>query len=270
MIGKEIRLDRIRNKETGKTVIVPMDHGTTVGPIPGIINMSEAVDQVARGGANAVVMHQGVVSSGYRGEGPDIGLIVHLSASTSLASDSNRKSLVCSVERAIQLGADAVSIHVNIGNGYESEMLKDFGKVSEQCHHWGLPLLSMIYPRGEKIKDEYDVSVVKHAARLGSEMGADIVKVSYTGSPETFKEVVDGVSIPVVIAGGEKMDTDKDVLKMVKGAMKAGGSGLSMGRNVFQHRSPTQLIRALTAIVQKNVSLEEAEKILEVKDGMAA
>jgi class I fructose-bisphosphate aldolase len=125
-----------------------------------------------------------------------------------------------------------------------------------------MPLLAMIYPRGEKIKDEYDVNAVKHAARVGNEMGADIVKVSYTGSVETFKEVVSGCSIPVVIAGGPKMDSDRDILEMVKGSIDAGGAGVSIGRNVFQHENPTRMVRAISAIVHDNSSVEDALKIL--------
>ena len=262
MIGKQIRMDRIVNRNTGKTVIVPMDHGMTVGPIHGIVNMSNSVGQVACGGANAVVMHQGIVSSGYRGEGPDIGLIIHLSGGTALSSEKNRKTLVCSVERAVQLGADAVSIHVNIGNGHEGAMLRDFGIVSEKCAYWGMPLMAMVYPRGEKIKDERDVEVVKHAARVGCEMGADIVKVSYTGSVETFRQVVEAVDVPVVIAGGAKMDTDRDVLVMVREAMEAGAKGLSIGRNVFQHKSSSDLVKAMSAIVHEGYSVDQAIDIL--------
>ncbi len=269
MIGKKIRMDRIINRKTGKTVIVPMDHGMTVGPISGIINMSDAVGQVAEGGANAVVMHQGIVTSGYRGKGTDVGLIVHLSGGTSLSSEKNRKTLVCSVERAIQLGADAVSIHVNIGNGDEGRMLKDFGIVSEKCAYWGMPLMAMVYPRGDKIKDERDVKVVKHSARVGCEMGADIVKVSYTGSIETFRQVVEAVDIPVVIAGGAKMDTDRDVLVMVKEAMEAGAKGLSIGRNVFQHESSSGLVKALSSIVHEGYSVDQAIDILGLEVGNA-
>jgi class I fructose-bisphosphate aldolase len=125
-----------------------------------------------------------------------------------------------------------------------------------------MPLLAMIYPRGEKIKDEYDVNVIKHAARVGKEMGADIVKVSYTGSVETFKEVVAGCSIPVVIAGGPKMDSDRDILEMVRGSIDAGGAGVSIGRNVFQHENPTRMVRAISAIVHDDSSVEDALKIL--------
>lgn len=263
ILGKQIRMERIINRNTGKTVIVPMDHGISVGPIEGLLDMKSIIQQVADGGANAIVEHKGLISEGHRGRGTDIGLIIHMSASTCLSPYPNAKTLVCSVEEAIKLGADAVSIHVNLGNGGEKEMLKDFGRVSCEARNWGMPLLAMIYPRGEKIKDEYDVEVIKHAARVGDEMGADIVKVSYTGSVETFKEVVSGCSIPVVIAGGPKMESDREILEMVKGAIEAGGAGVSIGRNVFQHKNPTRMIKAISAIVNDGSSVEDALKILQ-------
>ncbi len=261
-IGKQIRMERILNRNTGRTVIVPMDHGLSVGPIPGVIDMKDAVRKVAEGGANAIVEHKGLVKAGHRGEGNDIGLIIHLSGSTSLSPFPNSKSLVCSVEEAVKLGADAVSIHLNIGDDNEKDMLKDFGLVSYEARTWGMPLLAMIYPRGEKIKDEYDVKLVKHAARVGDEMGADIVKVSYTGSPESFREVVSGCSVPVVIAGGDKMDSDQAILEMVKGSIDAGGSGVSIGRNVFQHSDPARMVRAISLIVNENGTVDEALGIL--------
>ncbi len=260
-IGKEIRKERIMNRETGKTVIVPMDHGVTVGPIKGLTDLPEAVEKVAEGGANAVVEHGGMVGAGHRKYGRDIGLIVHLSGSTSLSPDPNRKVLVCSVERAIQLGADAVSIHVNIGAENEGEMLEAFGRVAEDALFWGMPLLSMVYPRGPKVEDEKDVEHVKIAARLGAELGADLVKVPYTGSAESFKTVVEGCPVPVVIAGGSKL-SDEDTLKMVEGAIKAGAAGLSMGRNAFQHETPAKLVAAACAIVHQGKSADQAMKVL--------
>jgi class I fructose-bisphosphate aldolase len=239
-----------------------MDHGISVGPIAGVANMKDAIGRVVDGGANAVVEHKGMVAEGHRGSGRDVGLIIHLSASTGLSTQPNAKTLVCTVKEAIQLGADAVSIHVNLGNGQEKEMLHDFGKVSNDARKWGMPLLAMIYPRGENIKDEYDVNVVKHAARVGAELGADLVKVSYTGSVDTFREVVGGCTIPVVIAGGEKMDSDKDILEMVRGAIDAGGAGVSIGRNVFQHADPAKMVRAISAIVHENSTVDESLKLL--------
>ena len=262
IIGKKIRIERIINRNTGKTVIVPMDHGISVGPIDGLIDMKQAIGNVAEGGANAIVAHKGVVGEGHRGAGQDIGLIIHLSASTSLSPYPHAKTLVCTVEEALKLGADAVSIHINLGNGQEREMLHDFGKVSEESRKWGLPLLAMIYPRGEKIKDEYDAEVIKHAARVGNEMGADIVKVSYSGSVESFRRVTEGCAVPVVIAGGPKMDSDKDILEMVKGSIDAGGSGVSIGRNVFQHKNPKAMVRAISGIVHDGCTVEDALGIL--------
>ncbi len=263
ILGKRIRMERIINRNSGKTVIVPMDHGISVGPINGLKDMKQAIQKVAEGGANAIVEHKGMVGEGHRGKGKDIGLIIHLSASTSLSLYPNAKTLVCSVEEAVKLGADAVSIHVNLGNGKEKEMLNDFGKVSYEARTWGMPLLAMIYPRGENIKDEFDVNVIKHAARLGNEMGADIIKVSYTGSAETFNEVVSGCSVPVVIAGGAKMDSEKEILEMVKGSIEAGGAGVSIGRNVFQYKDPKVMVRAISCIVNEGGSVEDGLKILE-------
>ena len=262
IVGKQIRMERIMDRNSGKTILVPLDHGVSVGPIEGIIDVKTAVQKVAEGGAKAIIEHKGLVGAGHRRKGADIGLIIHLSASTSLSPFPHSKTLVCSVEEAIKLGADAVSIHVNICDGQEREMLKDFGQVSYDARTWGMPLVAMIYPRGERIKDEYDVSVVKHAARVGGEMGADIVKVSYTGSPESFREVVEGCTVPVVIAGGPKMSSDRDILEMVKGAMDAGGAGVSIGRNVFQHADPTKLVRAMGAIIFRDGSVDEALELL--------
>ncbi len=249
MIGKKIRLQRILNRNTHRCIIVPMDHGVTVGPIHGLIDIAGTIDKVASGGANAILMHKGLVEVGSRESGKDIGLMIHLSASTILAPDSNNKTLVCTVEEAVCLGADAVSIHVNIGANTEAAMLSKMGAVEKACREWGMPLFAMMYTRGDKIENEYDVTVVKHAARVGAELGADIVKVNYTGTVESFRQVVLGCPVPVVIAGGEKMETDDEVLEMVKGAMDAGGAGVSIGRNVFQHKDPEEMVRKITILV---------------------
>jgi class I fructose-bisphosphate aldolase len=262
IIGKQIRMERIMDRNTGHTIIVPLDHGVSVGPIEGICDIRETVALVAEGGAKAIVEHKGLVGAGHRRSGADIGLIIHLSASTSLSPHPHSKTLVSSVEEAIKLGADAVSIHINIGDEQEREMLHDFGRVSYEARNWGMPLLAMMYPRGQNIKDEYDVEVVKHAARVGCEMGADIVKVSYTGSPETFRKVVEGSTVPVVIAGGAKMDSDRDILEMVRGAMDAGAAGASIGRNVFQHANPPAMVRAMAKIIFENDTVDAALKLL--------
>jgi predicted phospho-2-dehydro-3-deoxyheptonate aldolase len=265
MIGKRIRLERIIDRNSGKTVIIPMDHGVTVGPMAGLIRIQETINAVAMGGANAIVIHKGLVETGHRRSGKDIGLIIHLSASTRMAPDPNSKTMVCTVEEAIKLGADGVSVHVNLGAEDERSMLHDLGNVGRMAMEWGMPLLAMMYTRGPKVGNEYDVELVKHAARVGAELGADIVKVPYTGSVESFSEVVEGCPVPVVIAGGEKMGNDQDILKMVKGAMDAGGAGVSIGRNVFQHKNPSKIVQAISKLVHHGSMVEEALRDLEEK-----
>ncbi|MGD2093776.1 MAG: 2-amino-3,7-dideoxy-D-threo-hept-6-ulosonate synthase, partial [Phycisphaerales bacterium] len=262
MIGKKIRLERIIDRNSSRTVIIPMDHGVTVGPIEGLEDMRTAISSVVTGGANAILMHKGVVRAGHRGTGKDVGLIVHLSGGTSLSPDPNAKVIVCTVEEAIQLGADAVSVHINLGAETDKEMLRQLGYIGQDCLEWQMPLVAMMYTRGAKIKDEYDVKNVKHAARVGAELGADIVKVVYTGSVDSFKEVVQGCPVPVVIAGGPKMNSDRDIFKMVEGALEAGAAGVSIGRNAFQHKNPAKMVQALSKMVHKNATVEDAVKVL--------
>lgn len=265
-IGKAIRLERIMNRKTGKIIIVPMDHGVSAGPIAGLLDMPQAINKVADGGANAVLVHKGTIGTGHRGYGRDIGLIMHLSGSTSLGPDPNNKVLVASVEEALKLGADAVSVHINIGAENEAEMLKSLGEVSAKCQEWGMPLLAMMYPRGKKVDErggEHRVGLVKLAGRAGAELGADIIKTNYTGSLKSFKEVTKGCPVPVIIAGGPKMDTDQDVLEMVRDSIDAGGAGTSIGRNIFQHKNPTKMVKAICKIVHEGCSVSTAMKELE-------
>ncbi|WP_300155641.1 2-amino-3,7-dideoxy-D-threo-hept-6-ulosonate synthase [Solidesulfovibrio sp.] len=261
-IGKSIRLERIVNRDTGRTIIVPLDHGVSVGPIAGIEDMRETVTGIVAGGANAVLMHKGVVRCGHRARGRDVGLIIHLSASTSLSPFPNAKTLVCTVEEAVRLGADAVSVHVNLGDETEARMLDDLGLVTEAAVSWGMPVLAMMYARGPKVKNEFDADVVAHCARVGNELGADIVKVPYTGDPDSFAKVVAGCCVPVVIAGGPKIDSRRGLLEMIRDSVLAGGAGLSVGRNIFQDPEPARLLAAVTAIVHENASVDAAMQML--------
>ena len=259
-VGKNIRIERIISRKTNRTIIIPMDHGLTLGTIKGLENLADMVNKVALGGANAVLMHSGMIGAGHRRYGKDIGLIVHLSGATNLTPDPNRKVLVCSVERAIKMGADAVSIHINIGANEEPEMLQDAQKVVEASGEWGIPLIAMMYPRGKKIKDENDPEAVNIAVRAGAELGADIVKTNYTGDIDSFKYIVKSVHVPVIIAGGPKMDTIVDLLHIVYDSIQAGGTGVAFGRNVFQADDPTKIVSAIAKIVHHNYTVEEVLK----------
>ena len=261
-LGKQVRLERIINREDHRTIIVPMDHGVTIGAVDGLVDMREAVNDMAIGGADAVLMHKGLIRCSHRSAGKDVGLIVHLSASTMLTPNANTKTLVGTVEEGIKHGADAVSVHVNLGDPNERLMLADLGKVAAACDDWHMPLLAMMYARGPEIANSFDPKVVAHCARVGVELGADIVKVSYTGDMDSFADVVSGCCVPVVIAGGERMDSTRQVLQMVHDSIKAGGAGVSMGRNVVQHPRRIELMRALRAIVHDNADVDHALAIV--------
>jgi len=261
-IGKRVRLERIINRKTGKTVIVPMDHGLSMGPIAGLEDMASIINKVADGGANAIILHKGIVRSGHRGYGKDIGLIIHMTGSTTLGPDPQCKVAVASVEEALALGADGVSVHVNVGASNEEEQLQNLGDVAENCAAWGMPLFAMMYPRGAKVKNEHDPAMVGLAARVGAELGADIIKTTYTGDVKSFSKIVKGCPVPIVIAGGPKMATDADVLRMASEAISAGAIGVSIGRNIFQHKDPAAMTRALARVVHDGAKVEQAMREL--------
>ncbi|MGI5964460.1 MAG: 2-amino-3,7-dideoxy-D-threo-hept-6-ulosonate synthase [Candidatus Methanomethylophilaceae archaeon] len=259
MLGKDIRLGRIRDRDTGKYIIVPLDHGVTVGPVKGLNDLMKTVGSVAEGGATAILMHKGTVASAYPGHERDLGLILHLSASTEFGNTEDCKVLVSSVREAIKTGADAVSLHINLGSKSEPEMLHDLGMVSQECSEWGVPLVCMAYVRGNAPSETEDAA---HAVRVVSELGADVVKCDYTGDPDSFRTVVEASLVPVVVAGGPVMESDRDILDMVYGAMSAGASGVSIGRNIFQHRNPEKITAAIADIVKNGSDAEEAGRLL--------
>ncbi len=255
--GKARRMSKIFRKSSSRTIILPLDHGLTIGAVLGIENIAKTTKDLSIGYVDAMVMHKGLVShSGLCDKFQEVGLMVHLSASTDLSPCKYNKSIVCTVEEAIKLGADGVSIHINIGNEYEDKMLSDAGKIAAECEHYGLPLLMMVYGRGPKIKDEFSIDVISHCARIGMELGADIVKVPYSGDVESFTKVVNSCNIPVLIAGGNKLSNVRELLSNVANSLLAGGAGISIGRNVFQYPNRVKLAKALEDLVHNGKSLE--------------
>ena len=259
VFGRDIRLARILND--GKMLCIPMDHGISNGPIKGLEDIHSIIYQCSSAGLTCVLVNKGIIKSLPRP--PNIGLIAHFSASTSIGPAPNRKILMGSVEEAIRLGADAVSLHINIGSKEEPEMLQKLGMISDKCDEWSVPLVAMMYPRGENIKNPHDPEIVAHAARVGAEAGADVVKAVYTGDPDSFKRVVRSCPVPIVIAGGPKASTDREILEMCEGAMMAGAKGVTFGRNIFQHRNPPAIVRALYKLIIEKRNISEAMKELD-------
>ncbi|MDR2720113.1 MAG: hypothetical protein LBC03_04860, partial [Nitrososphaerota archaeon] len=180
------------------------------------------------------------------------------------------KTLIASVENAVVAGAECVAAHVNFSSQYETEMLHNFAAISNECDRLGIPLLAIAYPRSERNGEDYNYDDVKesnelayaelvaHATRVVCELGADIIKTNYTGSEESFKTVVQAaLGKPVIIAGGPKVPVEIS-FKRVEGTMRAGGAGISFGRNVFNADNIVPYLTAVHQIVFKSESWQKA------------
>lgn len=255
--GLQIRMARIMRG--GKMLCIPMDHGISNGPLQGLEDPSVVIQRCARAGLSSVIINKGILKS--LPSVPRPGVLVHFSASTSRSLSPNRKVLTGSVEEAVRMGADGVSLHINVGGREEPEMLHDLGMVADSCQAWGMPLLAMMYPRGENVPDPHEPGIVAHAARIGAECGADIVKTVYTGDVDSFSRIVKSTPVPIVVAGGPSMDSDADLLHTTKEVMTAGAAGVTYGRNIFAHSNPPAITAALARIIFDGETAELVETV---------
>ncbi|MBN2155941.1 MAG: fructose-bisphosphate aldolase [Candidatus Lokiarchaeota archaeon] len=267
MYGKKLRLKRIGNNLSENFLFFTIDHGITYGVLPGLDNVGDLITKVGSGGADAVILHKGnaknvLFTNTYELKPfqQGLGLIIHLNGSPNFSPNPNLKIPVCSVSEALQYGADAVSMHVNIGDDGDGEMLELLGEVSEDCMNWGVPLLTMIYPRGPNVKSEYDPGLISHCVRIGVELGADIIKTNYTGDIDSFKTICEITPIPIVVAGGPKQKDSIDFYRMISDAMAAGARGAAVGRNIFGSTNPKRSTQIISSIVHKGLSVEEVLK----------
>jgi len=256
--GKEARLERIGT--AGRYLVVPMDHGITLGAVKGLVDIGPTVDAVTRGGADAVLTQRGVADRVHPNRN-GAGYVVHLNGSTSIGPDENDKRPTATVEDAIRAGADAVSFHINVGSEHEPDQITGLADVTSEAARYGMPVLAMAYARGHDVRDDPEAFAedLGHAVRLAEELDADVVKTAYSGSADTFDRVVESTSLPVVIAGGAR-GTDRETLSMVRGAIDAGADGVSMGRSIFQHDDPEAITTAVSAVVHDDAGADEAAR----------
>jgi DhnA family fructose-bisphosphate aldolase class Ia len=249
-IGKAVRLSQITNRQSGNMVIVAMDHCPAIGPCEGMIDPVETVRKVCMGKPDLIFMHKGNIKKVY----PilienRIPFLLSISTATVIGPAPDRVYLVDTVEYASQIGASGVSMRTFVGPEYEREMIMALGKVSAECDKYGMVLQAMMYPNG--FENNYDPKYVKHAARIGAELGADVVKTYYTGDPGTFQEVTASCPVPIVMSGGPKTKTSVEFLETLKGAMDGGAAGVAVGRNIWQHQSPNKMLEAVIRVVHQ-------------------
>jgi DhnA family fructose-bisphosphate aldolase class Ia len=270
--GKKIRLSRIFDQKSHKTVIIPLDDILLSGPEGGLYKVENKIEQITAGDADAITAFYGLFLRHFDLLKETSG-ILNITASTT-RSTHTRKVLVGTVEQAVKLGMDAVAVHVNISSQYESEMLKILADVSQDCERFGMPLLAHMYPRTEgsngkdnnyyelrdKDQEQY-AQLVRHAVRVAVDLGADVIKAPFTGSTESFKTVIESASgVPIVMAGGPKIPSQK-ILQNAYDAVKAGAAGIYIGRNAFNRDQGKEIVQAFRKVVHEGESVEQAIKL---------
>ncbi len=244
----------------GKGILLAYDQGLEHGPTKDFNEKSvdpEYIQEIAwKGKFSGLIFQKGVAEKYYDGKTP---LIIKVNGKTSLPKGEPFASQNCSVKHAKALGAKAVGYTIYLGSAHEHLMLNEFGKIQEEAHQLGLAAITWVYPRGESVPNDTAPEIIAYAARTGLEAGADAVKIKYTGDSETFKWAVKSAgAAKVFMSGGPKAPTDEAFLTQVKGVINAGGTGLAVGRNVWQHDRPLEMAAALREIIFNGQTVETA------------
>jgi DhnA family fructose-bisphosphate aldolase class Ia len=254
------RLNRIL-KPDGRALIVAMDHGLMDGPRKGLEDPGEAITKVAAGGADAVLTSYGVART-FAKELAPLGLIVRADGgATSLDEIGNPDAIMYGVEEALRLGADAIAISGYPGSPAETSSLQNIALLAGEAHAWGLAVLAEMVPGGFDSAPEYrTLASIALAARVGVELGADLIKTPYV---EGFERVTRTCYAPVVILGGARRGSEREMLEEIKAAFTAGASGVAIGRNIFGADDPTAMTAAIAALLHSDASVDEAMAIIE-------
>lgn len=247
-IGKKRRMDRFFIN--GKTLIVPVDDSLIMGPRDGLKNLRYTLNKIVESKPNAIMGFKGALNLATNLDSK-LPFIYNLTASTILCNHTN-KIIVGNVESLLSSGVDGVAAHINFSSRYELEQLKNLSVIANDCDKYGLPLLVIAYPRKEtengtdynyedlKATDEY-TNLIAHAVRVAEELGADMIKTFYSGTRDSFKEITSSVNVPVIAAGGPKIDMTS-ALSLIKDVIESGGAGICFGRNIFNSENIPQII----------------------------
>lgn len=249
MQGSDRKLARLFHPETGRTVILPLDHGVAEGMLPGIEEPQRLVELASSLPVQAVILNKGGLRA-YLSELPLATLAVgQLSGGTRHCLPPYARSLVCSVAEALRLGADLVAVQVNMANELEDRMLADLGAVVDEAHALGVAVLALIAPKGDRVVNELDPTLINHCIRLGAELGADATGVPYSGDARGFARALAVSTVPVLVTGGPAKTDFKSFAVMLEAAMAAGAAGACIGRNVLAQPNPREALRRVVEIV---------------------
>lgn len=269
-VGKAARLNRIL--KNGKAVIFAFDHGFEHGPSdfqPDRVDARTIIKMVVEANVDAIMMNKGIAEATWDLWAGKVPFILKVTGKTSMRPPELQllQYKTGSVRDAVAMGADGVAGTVYWGAPREEEMAAALSTIISECDFAGMPSMVLAYPRGPSIKNHNDPEVVRYATRATAELGADLIKTHYTGSTESFREVVRASSVPVLMSGGTREDVALEFLEVVKSVMDAGAAGVVVGRNIFQSPDPVLFGKALRSIVHEGASPGKAAKILAEKRG---
>ncbi len=239
-------------EKNGKVMLLAYDQGFEHGPVDfseKSVDPKYIMDIAKSGFYTGVVFHEGVASRYYEKES-GVPLIIKLNGKTSFYSEEPRSLQLCTVDKAVELGAVGIGYTIYVGSKYEEEMMVEFSRIEDEAHAKGLTVIAWMYPRGSKVAGrETEKDVVAYAARLGLELNADYVKVPYTGDIESFSWVVRAAGKTGVLAQGGKKTDWPNLEEEVKGVLAAGAKGIAIGRNVWQDNDPVEVSKKLSELV---------------------
>jgi fructose-bisphosphate aldolase, class I len=256
-IGRGRRWTRFTDAQSSKALIVPIDHGLTLGPIHGLHRLQALRPWLESGAATGVIMHKGLVEK--LGGLPRLGLMVHLNGAVRIEDESDAeagrapdpKPQLTSVDTAVRLGADGVSMQLDVSRRWGSEHLCLLSEVVEQAHGRGLPVLAMVYDKTEA-GAAGSLKRLRHFMRAAIEVGADVLKVLPPADLRLLPELLDGIQsdTPVLFAGGS-IGAESDLLALAKAAVESGAAGLCVGRNVFQRSNPAECLARVASVLHQ-------------------
>jgi len=253
--GMENRLSQLFGSD-GRCFFMPIDHGYFQGPTTGLEKPAETIKPIIKY-CDALFVTRGVLRSAIA---PDLGrpVILRVSGGTSMVGiDLANEVLTTSIEEIIRLNACGVGVSVFVGSDYEKETLKNLADLVNQCEPYGIPVMAVTAVGKEM--DKREARYLGLACRICAELGARVVKTYYCG--KDFDKVVRGCPVPVVIAGGPKCETAKEVFEFVYDGMCAGAVGINLGRNVWQNPKPAAVAKALKAIIHDKADVKVALEI---------
>ncbi len=248
-------------REDNKAVIVAMDHGLGLDVLPEMAETSKILSSIVNGGADAVLAGYGMARTFFE-ELKGTGLILRVDGGNSALSSFHTGNRMLDSEDALREGADCLACMGFLGTTNEVDTLLNISELAAEAHGWGLPLLAEMLPGGFSSEPAKTVENVRLAARIGAELGADIIKTSFVGSVAEFRTVVEGCFKPVIVLGGAKVKNLQDLFEVVEKAMEAGARGVAIGRNVWQHADPGAVTAALVEMVHDERRASEVGKNL--------